>query len=274
MKQQQFYSHIEAPPVKLLFSGEEKCSPLHEFGGKRPYLMIHTVKRGRGVFYWGRRSWSLGAGDAFVIFPEEKHLYRADGDDPWHYFWMALDGDLVPYLNDRWISQDKPVLRTDRIDEIYRLHQSLAGERRGESVGWEMEQYAGVYRILAELLSHHINRRAIPSSDVRPDHVKTMRIFIDTYFQAPISVKDVASNVHLERTYASRLFKEGMGSGIAVYIRTLRLEKSREFLEEGFTVKQAAYSAGFQIYENFLKLFKKNYGVTPGAYRRSCSGDP
>lgn len=270
MKRQQFYSHAEVPPVKLLFSGEEECPPSHEFGGKRPYLIIHAVIKGKGSFYWERRSWSLEAGDAFVIFPEEKHLYRADKDDPWHYFWLALDGALVPYLRDHGISQNRPVLRTEHMDEIYKFYHSLIPLGGKKAAGWEMGQYAHVYGILAELLSHHINPKSLPSSEVRPDHVKTMKVFIDNYFQSPLSVKDVVSNVHLERSYASRLFKEGLGSGIAGYIRSLRLEKSREYLKEGFTVKQAAYSAGFQKYENYLKLFKKTYGQTPGAFQKSC----
>lgn len=274
MKKQQFYFHAELPPVKLLFSGEEECSPSHEFGGKRPYLMIHAIKKGKGTFYWERKSWSLEGGDAFVIFPEEKHLYRADGDYPWHYFWLAFDASLVPYLLDLGISQDRPVLRTGRMEEIYSLYSSLIPARGDKTAGREMAQYAGIYRILAELLSHHVNPRAFPSPDVRPDYVKTMKVFIDNYYQTPISVKDVVSHVHLERSYASRLFKEGQDSGIAGYIRKIRLEKSREFLMEGFSVKQAAYSAGFQIYENFLKLFKKTYGVTPGTYRKSCLKEP
>ena len=271
MIKHQFYSHAELPPVQLLFSGEEECAPSHEFGGKRPYLMIHTIVKGRGTFYWGRKSWSLGEGDAFLIFPEQIHLYRADGSDPWHYFWLALDRSLVPYLAERGISQDQPVLKSPRPRDTYALYQSLMPRREEKVPGWEMAVYASVYRILGDLLSHPERRRPQSSADISPDHVKSMKLFMDNYFQTPISVKDVTSYVSLERSYASRLFKEGTGRGIAGYIRTLRLEQSREYLQEGFTVKQAAYSAGFQIYENFLKLFKRQYGLTPGAYRKKTS---
>ncbi len=265
---QQFYSNSKVPQVNLLFCGEEHCSPSHEFGGHRPYLILHIVRKGRGSFSWRSKSWFLGEGDAFLIFPEEVHLYQADAVDPWHYFWLALDRSIVPYLEDQGFSQESPILRSSDPDKIYCLYKSMIPGREEREAGWDLKQYAAVYGILADLLSHRENRGAVLSPSVRPDHVKAMTTFMGEYFHTPIAVQDVADYVHLERTYASRIFKTETGYGIAGYIRILRLEKSREYLLKGFSVKQAAYSSGFQVYENFLKLFKKTYGLSPGVFQK------
>jgi len=266
----------KAPSAKLLFCGDETCSPSHEFGGSRPYFMVHVVLSGKGKFFWERKSWELAAGDAFVIFPDERHYYQADKEDPWHYFWIAFDKSMVPYILDQGVSKAQPILFTENTAELEKLYRILFTKiEKGRPIQ-ELDEYAVAYRIMANLLRPHTKRTAAqsptPSSPVKFDHAQSMIFFIDSYYQNSLSVLDVAEYVHLERTYASRLFKEKTGWGIAGYIRNRRLEKSKEFLAEGYSIKQAAYSSGFQIYENYLKNFKKRFGETPSEFRARTGG--
>lgn len=268
---QRFLSQKPEPIFKLIFCGDEKCAPSHEYGGLRTHILIHVVVSGKGTFYWGKKSWNLSPGDAFIIFPDEKHLYKADSEDPWHYFWIGLDKSLLPFLQHKRISQEKPILFTENAADLYRLYRILfAGINENRTI-LEMEQYAIAYRILANLLMHHENRTPISGAQVKTDHPQSMIEFINSNFQTSISVEDVISYVKLERTYASKLFKEKTGYGIAGYIRNKRLEKSKEYLVESFSVKQAAYSVGFQGYENYLKAFKRAYGETPGNFQSRMS---
>ncbi|NQT57629.1 MAG: AraC family transcriptional regulator [Bacteroidetes bacterium] len=267
MINQRFISQKSTPTIELLFCGDEKCSPAHEFGGLRTHILVHVVVSGKGKFYWERKSWELTSGDAFVIFPDEKHLYRADTDDPWHYFWIAMNRSLIPYLLQNGVSQEKPILSTENAAELYRFYRSLYTGTENGRVIQELDRYAIVYRIMANLLKHHVSRIPLPGSLIKTDHTQTMLSFINSYYQTSISVENVAAYVHLERTYASRLFKNKTGWGIAGYIRNKRLEKSKEHLMKGISAKQAAYSVGFQVYENYLKAFKRRYGETPGEFR-------
>ncbi len=258
-----FISQIPAPTFKLIFCGDEKCAPTHEYGGMRTHLLIHVVVSGKGTFYWEKKSWKLCSGDAFIIFPDEKHLYKADSEDPWHYFWIGLDNSLLPFLQQKGISQEKPILFTENTADLYNLYRILFTGVNVNRTILEMEQYAIVYRIMANLLMHHENRTPIPGAQLKTDHPQSMLEFIDSNFQTSISVEDVVSYVKLERTYASRLFKKKTGYGIAGYMRNKRLEKSKEYLKSGLSVKKTAFSVGFQVYENYLKAFKRTYGMTP-----------
>jgi AraC-like DNA-binding protein len=271
MVNQRYNLYKTAPNARLLFCGDEACAPSHEFGGSRPYFMVHVVLSGKGKFFWERKSWDLSVGDAFAIFPDERHHYRANENDPWHYFWIAFDKSIVPFLMQKGISQAQPILFTENIEELEKLYRILITKIENGKPIQELDEYAVAYRIMANLLSPHTKISAAPSptpsSPVKFDHAQSMIFFIDSYYQTSLSVLDVADYVHLERTYASRLFKEKTGLGIAGYIRNRRLEKSKEFLTEGYSIKQAAYSSGFQIYENYLKNFKKRFGETPSEFR-------
>jgi AraC-like DNA-binding protein len=52
------------------------------------------------------------------------------------------------------------------------------------------------------------------------------------------------------------------------YLNTLRMEKTAELLETtSLTVKQIRAKVGMQDESQFVRVFKKTYGVTPSEYR-------
>ena len=42
---------------------------------------------------------AIGAGQAFVIFPDQVTVYQADSNEPWHYGWVGFTGeDAAPLI--------------------------------------------------------------------------------------------------------------------------------------------------------------------------------
>lgn len=59
-----------------------------------------------------------------------------------------------------------------------------------------------------------------------------------------------------------------LGIGIAEYIRTLRLETARKLLKEtDLTITQIADKVGFNDYNYFCRVFKKEPGYSAKKYR-------
>lgn len=54
------------------------------------------------------------------------------------------------------------------------------------------------------------------------------------------------------------------------YIRTMKIEEARRLLgnHPELTIESVAYSCGFNIPSTFYRLFKKEYGISPSAYRK------
>ena len=82
----------------------------------------------------------------------------------------------------------------------------------------------------------------------------------------PITVSSIADSFGFDRTYLYRTFKSRYGIGIKEYITSVRMEKSKEFLKSGYTVKESAHMVGFEDEFNFSKVFKARYGVSPSKY--------
>ena len=65
-----------------------------------------------------------------------------------------------------------------------------------------------------------------------------------------------------------RYFKQVTGVPVGDYVRSQKLELARKLLlEEGATVTQAAYAAGYNHPTNFIAAYKRRYGCCPGSER-------
>lgn len=74
----------------------------------------------------------------------------------------------------------------------------------------------------------------------------------------------------LSRTQLFRRVKSLIKEAPANHIKTMRLQRAKELLETtDCTVSQIAFKTGFQTISHFTKVFKKQYGVVPSAYRHT-----
>ena len=74
----------------------------------------------------------------------------------------------------------------------------------------------------------------------------------------------------LSRTQLFRRVKSLINEAPANHIKAMRLQRAKELLETtDCTVSQIAFKTGFQAISHFTKVFKKEYGVVPSAYRQT-----
>ena len=74
--------------------------------------------------------------------------------------------------------------------------------------------------------------------------------------------------MHKNSAYISKIFKNEFGCNFSDYIITKRLEKSRELLADpGRKIYEISQELGWADVSNYIKLFKKKYGISPKEYR-------
>lgn len=98
---------------------------------------------------------------------------------------------------------------------------------------------------------------------------QTVRDYVDTeYCSNMISLDMVADRVKKNAAYLSRLFKRETGYNFTDYVTTRRMEKSRELLRDpSLKIYEIAEQTGYADVSNFIKVFKKNNGISPNEYR-------
>lgn len=101
---------------------------------------------------------------------------------------------------------------------------------------------------------------------------------IDTYIQShyteDLTAVKIADFFGIGKTQLYNIAKEHYGEGIAQHIRDLRVAKAKRLLEEGkLGLADIAYECGFQDYNYFITVFKKNTGTSPMRYREQKKRD-
>ena len=84
-----------------------------------------------------------------------------------------------------------------------------------------------------------------------------------------LTVENVAQHVGLNRTAFSERFRQVMRMGFASFALRYRVSgAARELLSTQVPLKTLAAEWGFTDSSHFIRCFRRQYGVTPDAYRR------
>jgi AraC family transcriptional regulator len=92
------------------------------------------------------------------------------------------------------------------------------------------------------------------------------KIFIENNFERNITVSEVAKHACLSAFHFKRLFKELFHLPPYQYIKQLRLQKAKELLAKDYAVREVCRIIGWEDASSFVRLFKKEFSVTPKKY--------
>ena len=89
----------------------------------------------------------------------------------------------------------------------------------------------------------------------------------------PPSLPELAHRVAMNDHKLKKGFRQVFGTTAFSYLLHYRLEQARQLLAKGeMSVTEVAHKVGFADRSYFTKAFCKQFGLTPGAYRRSQRG--
>ncbi len=121
-----------------------------------------------------------------------------------------------------------------------------------------------LYRILYEISSLYKNE--LPQ---KYKHIEKGILYLESNTSSKINVEGIADMCHVSSGCFRRLFKEYSGMTPTEYHLTHQLSRAKKILlSSDISIENIAYSLGFADAAHFSKTFKKNYGITPGQYRK------
>lgn len=93
--------------------------------------------------------------------------------------------------------------------------------------------------------------------------------YVSENLTGDLSAKALCEHFKISRNKLYKISKESYGAGIAEYVRKQRLSHAARMLAGDARVSEAAGCSGFDDYNYFSEVFKKEYGVLPSRYRLS-----
>lgn len=159
---------------------------------------------------------------------------------------------------------------------------------------------SAVVRHAMNLLSKELSQPGFQSTLLLDAHYLVAAVELGRYFRRPLvalqkrltqkqldaineliarpghspNAAELAAVCRLSRRHFFRLLRQATGMSVTEYIEQQRIERAKVMLQDdAVLIKQIAYDCGYQTASAFCAAFRRNTGLTPGAFRATLSGD-
>lgn len=234
----------------------------------RPPSVLYA--RGDG----GRRANRLEPGDSW--FKAAGSAGRYSWPDEADVFNIGLDPVFVERLAEREYGQDGVEL-VDHVGGADPVTRGLAEALEAEIVSGEPGGSLFIDSIATALGVHLLRHYA--ASPQRPAGrtyglSRTALAAIDDHVRANLDaelrLEDLADLAHLSPFHFARSFKAATGLSPHQYVVQCRIERAQALLlRRDLTVAEVARRTGFATASHLARHFRRQTGLTPGAYRRT-----
>ena len=228
----------------------------------------HFILEGKGEYIVNGKTYSLKAGQGFLITPGANCVYVADKQIPWKYVFVSFSGvddDVLVHnagLNEYDVIFDFP-LDDDTVRDIYAMH---SAGKRNEARGYDVTGYFLI--VMSRLIKNNLSKNE--DLTVVETYLKRAKRYVEDNYSFAITVSDIAYNVGLDRTYLYRLFMKYENISPSNYLINFRMKKAVEMLENPLiSISEISASVGFKDITYFYKVFLNKYKITPKKFREN-----
>jgi AraC family transcriptional regulator len=122
--------------------------------------------------------------------------------------------------------------------------------------------------LILEVLADASRAVANESGPVEPRWLRHARELLHDRLGEPLTLSAVASLVGIHPSHLARTFRRRYGCTIGEYVRRLRIERaSHDLVTSNAPLSEIGVRAGFFDQSHFSKVFQRQTGLTPAAYR-------
>ncbi len=153
--------------------------------------------------------------------------------------------------------------------EIAKIQKLLIEFRTVNGFGDDIIKQSSINTLLAfinQLFINHSNDKI--ESDFQNVVLKNTISYINSHISDPISLEILAKNSFISVNQLCKIFRNCFGTTVAKYIIAQKISNAKKLLDSGKSVSDTAILCGFYDYANFIRVFKKLVGISPGKYSR------
>ncbi len=224
-----------------------------------------------GIVEIDRHTFSLGEGQAVLIFPHQFHFFRDLEREK--IDWLFLTFELRDAGALRGLRNTRLEFSSHAMEILSRVTDRFLGIRQ------EMGVVDNKLALLAAELLEELLQSADPSGEIaRMDRRATqVRLFLDqvhsyifNHISGNLSLRELAKQLQISESGLRSLFRRHTGTTLGRYIRECRLMKASGLLHNAdMTISEIAEECGFSSVYAFSRAFRHMHGLSPSRFRSS-----
>ena len=115
-------------------------------------------------------------------------------------------------------------------------------------------------------------RQFVAKLDHGDELIIKIQNFLEQNYHNSVTLNEVANSHFISSRTLQRRFTKAQGISFIEYLQKLRLHKACQHIElSNKSINEIAYLVGYQNVNAFRKIFTREYGLTPGEYRKRFS---
>lgn len=264
---------LELPPPQLgrVLTGElaqDSSYHVRRSHGTEDWLLLHTIAGGGLVLTANATRLATAPGDAVLLRPGTTHDY---GTDPaaghWHLLFCHVHPPATWLALLDWPEAAPGIGRIRLGAEVdHRVRQQLRGAARSARLAVGRPELFALNGIEAALLWYDTQN---PRRSQLDERVLRVLEHIDAHLAEQLDVARLAQVAHLSPSRLAHLFSAQVGTPIARYVESQRMELAARLLElTDDPVAAVARQVGFHDALYFSRRFRAGHGVSPSAHRQ------
>lgn len=235
------------------------------------YFVLGIIEDGLQSFTHNRDLHYTAPGKIIMINPGEVHTGEAAIQHGFSYralypsaAWLTSIADMsstqnqpVPYFGNTLIMDSQAYRQIRRIHHFSETPSSLMA----------LETML-LYFFVSFMKRHARGNFSLPTYHTAQQAICTARDYIHAYYARPLTLSDLAAQVHMSPFHLARLFARQMGITPHKYLESVRIKRAEELICEGIPLSDVAYTVGFSSQSHLTRTFKHFLGITPNILRK------
>lgn len=242
------------------------------------YYEFYYLYSGSCVFSVNGTLYSLSAGDAFLVTPDDYHYTCYKGDVPCErttvYFYKEILSsaflDVSPELKEFFSKSGKIAIMKEKQPVIENLLQQMCQENNlTDSYSMPLLSLQ-LYQLLLQIKRNGLfyYEKAKKATSISED-IESVMEYINLNYHLPLTLEEVAKRANLSPTYLSKKFRRVTGVTFKEYLNYIRIRKaSQALLTTDGSITQIAADCGFNGSNYFKDIFRKTTGYSPREFRK------
>jgi len=249
------------------------------------FYEIHFQYKGHSAIEFKSHLIEMKQGDVCIIAPEARHIVSIYDDE---------SIDIVVKVKKSTFKNSFPTLLSGNNHLSDFFINTLYSGKHGEHMHFPDGGDAEVKRLFSLIYLEHYNMKPFAkeimnltlstlfftlqrasgmTGEDRPADVSARRMdeifdFIKDHY-VDITLGKLAHEFHFAEQYLSKYIKKHTGTTYSDIVRKIKLEKSLELLDTtNMAIADISGVVGYSSPENFMRQFKRKYGVSPTSYRK------
>lgn len=262
-----FFKSIHPFEVKTRYIEIDTHSPENQFNSHiHDECEVYINLSGDVSFVVENSIYPVVPGSIIITRPFEYHHCVYHSNRLHKHFWILFSASGNEYLFDDFYDRNAGennllILTPDKNTELISVCKKMA-----DGNGSELENYLNFFKMISLLHDATAPNRSDTSY---PDIVVKAITYINNNLSAPLTVTEISQKVNVSINTLERHFLRFLNLSPTGYIRKKRLSNALKLLSEGCSITEASEKSGFPDCAGFIALFRKTYGQTPLAYKKS-----